>query len=233
MKRQRLALLALILVGVFFFSSVFNVGVSTNEFSQSYPAVVCPPNTPGLATAISLSSGKSLIRKTGTSSMQPYSVGLTRYAIKAQSAVIEAGEVTPLVWQVKKGVWAGSVPCSSPSSSQWFVGATADVTSKGSLRIVNSGLGRAIVDINIYTENGLLTPRTISMKANTYTSIGLPSLAPGSRRIVIHLVPRSGRVNGFVVDERGKGLQSLGGDLVNSTGEPTKNLQIPAIPHPV
>ena len=232
MKRQRLALLALILSGAFFFSNIFNISISTNKFSQSYPAVVCPPNTPGLATAISLSSQKSLIRKTGTSSMQPFPVGLTRYAISAQSAVIEAAEVTPVVWQVRKGVWAGSVPCAAPSSSQWFVGATADISSKGSLRIVNSGLGRAMVDINVYTENGLMTPRTISMKANTYISIGLPSLAPGSQRIAIHLVPRSGRVNGFVVDERGKGLQNLGGDLVNSTGDPTKKIQIPAIPHP-
>jgi hypothetical protein len=33
-----------------------------------------------------------------------------------------------------------------------------------------------------------------------------------------------------VVDERGKGLRALGGDIVNSTGDPTKSIQIPAIP---
>jgi hypothetical protein len=55
-------------------------------------------------------------------------------------------------------------------------------------------------------------------------------LAPGAKNIAIHLLPRSGRVNGYVVDERGKGLQALGGDLVNSTGDATKKLQIPAIP---
>jgi hypothetical protein len=68
------------------------------------------------------------------------------------------------------------------------------------------------------------------MKPNSFTSLPLASLAPGSQKIAIHLLPRSGRVNGFVVDERGKGLQALGGDLVNSTGDPTKKLTIPAIP---
>ncbi len=223
-------MLALVTLAVILVSNFLNVTVSTSRFNQAYPAVICPPNTAGLSTAISLTSAKTLVRKTGTSSMATSPVGLRRYALAAQSAVIDAGTVTPVVWQVRKGVWAGAVPCSAPISSQWFVGATADITSKGSLNIVNSGLGRALVDITIYTENGLLTPRTISLKANSYTSLGLATLAPGSRQIAIHLVPRSGRVNGFVVDERGKGLQALGGDLVNSTTDASKVLQIPAIP---
>jgi hypothetical protein len=68
------------------------------------------------------------------------------------------------------------------------------------------------------------------MKPNSFASIALSTLAPGSKQIAIHLLPRSGRINGFLVDERGKGLQALGGDLVNSTGDPAKSLTIPAIP---
>lgn len=228
-NRRALTLLATTLA-VLLFSNIFNTQVSTNRFNESYPAAVCPPNLQDLSTAISLSSPKTLVRKTGTSSMQTAPVGFRRYAVAAQSAVIEAGAVTPVVWQVRKGIWAGAVPCSAPISSQWFVGATADITSKGSLNIVNSGLGKALVEVTIYTENGVNTPRAISLRPNSYISLSLPSLAPGSKQIAIHLLPRSGRVNGFVVDERGKGLQALGGDIVNSTGDPTKLLRIPAIP---
>jgi hypothetical protein len=230
MRNQRTLILALSTAAVVLLSSLLNVTVSTNRFNEAYPDSVCPPNTTGLTTAISLTSPKTLVRKTGTSSMQTYPVGFRRYAVAAQSAVIEAGSVTPIVWQVRTGIWAGAVPCSAPTASQWFVGATADITSKGSLNIVNSGLGRALVEIDIYTENGPTTPRTISLKANSYASLALASLAPGAKEIAIHLLPRSGRVNGFVVDERGKGLKALGGDLVNSTGDPTKKIQIPAIP---
>lgn len=222
--------MALATATVLFLSNILNVTVSTSRFNTTYPASVCPPNTTGLTTAISLTSPKTLIRKTGTSSMQTSPVGIRRFAVAAQSAVVEAGSVTPVAWQVRTGVWAGAVPCSAPVASQWFVGATADITSKGSLNVVNSGLGRALVEIDVFTENGATTPRTISLKANTFTSLSLASLAPGSKQIAIHLLPRSGRVNGFVIDERGKGLQALGGDIVNSTGEPTKKIQIPAIP---
>jgi len=230
MKNQRILILALATATVLFLSNILNVTVSTSRFNTTYPASVCPPNTTGLTTAISLTSPKTLIRKTGTSSMQTSPVGIRRFAVAAQSAVVEAGSVTPVAWQVRTGVWAGAVPCSAPVASQWFVGATADITSKGSLNVVNSGLGRALVEINVFTENGATSPRTISLKANTFTSLSLASLAPGSKQIAIHLLPRSGRVNGFVIDERGKGLQALGGDIVNSTGEPTKKIQIPAIP---
>ena len=230
MKNQRTIYLAVSTALVLIIANVFNSTVSTSRFNESYPASVCPPNTTGLSTAISLTSPKTQVRKTGTSSMQTSPVGFRRYAISSQSAVIEAGSVTPVVWQVRKGVWAGAVPCSAAISSQWFVGATADVTSKGSLNIVNSGLGRALIDITVYTENGVITPSAISMKPNSFTSIPLATLAPGSKQIAIHLLPRSGRINGFLVDERGKGLRALGGDLVNSTPDPSKSLAIPAVP---
>lgn len=227
---MRLATLIAAVASVVLLSNILNFTVSTSRFSESYPAVVCPPNRPGLSTAISLTSTKNLVRKTGTSSMQSNPVGIRRFAAVSQSVIVESGRVTPVVWQVRKDVWAGAVPCSSPQLTQWFVGATADITSKGSLNIVNSGLGRALVDILIYTENGALAPRAISIRANSYVRLSLASLAPGSKRLVIALLPKSGRINGFMIDERGRGLRALGGDLVNSVTSASSDLQIPAIP---
>jgi hypothetical protein len=230
MKNQRTIILLAASAVVLLLSNLLNHAVSTNDFNVAYPAVVCPPNTSGLTAAISRTAPTAMARKTGTSSLATSPVGFTRYALAAQSAVIEAGPVTPVVWQVRTSVWAGAVPCSAPIASQWFIGATADITSKGSLNLVNSGLGRALVDVTVFTESAKLSPQTISLRANSYQQIALPTLAPGAKAIAIHLITRSGRVNGFVVDERGKGLRALGGDLVNSTGDPTKSIQIPAIP---
>ena len=228
--KKRIAPLIAAVASVVLLSNILNFTVSTSRFSESYPALVCPPNRPGLSTAISLTSTTNLVRKTGTSSMQSTQVGIRRFAVASQSAIIESGRVTPVVWQVRKDVWAGAVPCSSPQLTQWFVGATAGITSKGSLNIVNSGLGRALVDILIYTENGALAPRAISIRANSYIRLSLASLAPGSKRLAIALLPKSGRINGFLIDERGRGLRALGGDLVNSVTAASTHLQIPAIP---
>ena len=189
MRNQRTLILALSTAVVLFLSNILNVTVSTNRFNTSYPASVCSPNTTGLTTAISLTSPKTLVRKTGTSSMQTSQVGFRRFAVAAQSAVLEAGSVTPVAWQVRTGVWAGAVPCSAPVASQWFVGATADITSKGSLNLVNSGLGKAVITVNVFTENGPVTPRDVVVGANSYLNLPLVSLAPGSKRIAhyIHL----------------------------------------------
>jgi hypothetical protein len=233
MRSERIFFLTLATVATLAVSNLLNVSTSTSKFTESYPAVVCSPNLSGLSSAISLENGKAEIRKTGTKSMKTRPAGVSRYAISSQSAVIESGEVTPIIWQTRKGVWAGAAPCSGPVTSQWFVGATADITSKGTLNLVNSGLGKAVITVSVFTENGVATPRDVVVGANSLLSLPLVSLAPGSKKIALHIKPKSGRVNGFVVDERGRGLKALGGDLVNSTGDPEKTLHIPAIPQQV
>jgi hypothetical protein len=134
------------------------------------------------------------------------------------------------MWQVRTGVWAGALTCLAPITSQWFVGATADVTSKGTLTLVNSGLGRALVGVTIYTENGIQAEQNFAVKANSFISTQLATLAPGAKSIAVHVVPQTGRINAFVTDERGRGLQALGGDTVNSQESAAKSLVIPAIP---
>jgi hypothetical protein len=233
MRTERVFFLALATVATLAVSNLLNVTVATSKFNEAYPSVVCPPNLSGLSTAISLSTGGADIRKTGTKSMKTKPSRTSRYAISSQSAIIDSEEITPAVWQTRKGVWAGASLCTGPITSQWFVGATADITSKGSLNLVNSGFGKAVVTVNLFTETGPITPRDVVVGANSYLNLPLVSLAPGSKRITIHIKPKSGRVNGFVVDERGRGLRTLGGDLVNSTGNPEKSLQIPAIPQQV
>lgn len=233
MRTERTFFLVIATAATLAVANLLSVTVSTSRYNESYPAVVCPPNLSGLSSAISLSTGKPEIRKTGTKSMKTRPAGISRYAISSQSAVIESGEVTPVIWQTRKGVWAGAAPCTGPITSQWFVGATADITSKGSLNLVNSGLGKAVITVNVFTENGAVTPRDVVVGANSFLNLPLVSLAPGSKKIAIHIKPKSGRVNGFVIDERGRGLRSLGGDILNSTADPVKVLQIPAIPQQV
>lgn len=233
MKSDRTFFLILATVGILAVSNLLNVTVSSSRYNESYPSVTCPPNLSGLTTAISLANSKSEIRKTGTKSLKTRPAGTSRYAISSQSAIIESGEITPVVWQTRRGVWAGAVACSAPVTSQWFIGATADITSKGSLNLVNSGLGKGIVTVNVFGDDGAITPRDVLVNANSVLNLPLVSLAPGSKKIAINIKAKSGRINAFVVDERGRGLRALGGDLVNPSADPAKILQIPAIPQQV
>lgn len=229
-ERRRAFNLIVAIITVLLLGNLLTFTTKNSRYSESYPAVVCSGNTPGLTSAIALSSPKTPVRKTGTSTLAYKDSRSRRLAGNTQATVIDAQAVTPIAWQVRTGVWAGALTCLAPVTSQWFVGATADVTSKGTLSLVNSGLGRALVDVTLYTENGITAEKAFSIKANSLMTMPLASLAPGAQSIAIHIKPQTGRVNAFVIDERGRGLRALGGDTVNSMEAPAKSLVIPAIP---
>jgi len=224
---QLLAAIAAVLLFV-------NVVSFTNDevaYTESYPAVVCPPNGANEDSLISLASSKTLVRKTGTSTAKFKEAGANRPAGSSQALIVDSQAVTPISWKARPGIWAGAITCIAPITSQWFAGGSADVTSKGRLTLVNSGLGRALVAVNTYTEAGAAIEQVFAVKANSTKDLRLSSLTPGSRALVINVVSQTGRVNAFLVDERGRGLQALGGDSINSIASPTSSVMIPAIPH--
>jgi hypothetical protein len=229
MKLRALRLLAAV-TAVILFSNVVSFTSKNNRYSESYPAVVCALNQNGQTSTISLASPKTLLRKTGTSTMAFKESRTRRFAGTGQATVIDSQEITPLAWQVRTGVWAGGLTCIAPITSQWFVGGSADLTSKGNLTLVNSGLGKALVAVTVFTENGAQAQQLFAVKANSFMTMQLGSLAPGSKALAIHVTPQTGRVNAFLTDERGKGLQALGGDTVNSMPDAAKEIVIPAIP---
>jgi len=228
--RNRALQLAAAFTAVILFSNVLSFNTKSNRYSESYPAVVCPPNQASQSSVIALTSPKIQLRRTGVATMAFKDSRTRRFAGSTQATVIDAQSITPMMWQVRTGVWAGGLTCLAPVTSQWFVGATADVTSKGTLTLVNSGLGRALVGVTVYTENGVQAEQNFAVKANSFISAQLATLAPGAKSIAVHVVPQTGRINAFVTDERGRGLQALGGDTVNSQESAVKSLVIPAIP---
>ena len=217
--------------GAITIASALNVAVSKKSYSENYPAVVCPPTLPGLSSQISLSSKKTQFQRLQNRSTKTDSVKVLRLPVMKDSLLFDAQGSTPVVWQSKTGNWAGGAICSGPASSQWFVGASADITTKGRLIIVNSGLSDAVVDVNVFTENGKQPLRTLNVPSRNYLVIPVDSLAPGDKTLTVNVVPRSGRINSFMIDEQGKGLRALGGDLVNPTTSPSRTVVIPAIPN--
>ena len=212
-------------------ASVVNVAVTKKTFSESYPAVVCPPTLPGLASQISLSSKKIQFQRLQTRSTKTAAVKVLRLPVSKDSLVFNSEGSTPVVWQSRLGSWAGGTLCSGPVSSQWFVGASADITTKGRLIVVNSGLSDAVVELKVFTENGKQPIRSLDVPSRKYLVIPVDSLAPGDKTLTVNVLPRSGRINSFMIDEQGKGLRALGGDLINPISAPSKVLMIPAVPN--
>jgi hypothetical protein len=231
MRFKRPLLIIAAVIATLAFSNLTSVSVTQSDFSENYPPVVCPATPAGQSSAISVPSTQTGSRVLGKKTVRFKPTRTLRLMQSSLPTILDTKNMTSPVWQIKKGVWAGATICSAPSISQWFVGGAADVTSKGKLILINSGLSEAIIDVGIWSESGIRPPKVVTLKANSSVVQTLDSLDPGAARIALHVAPRSGRVNAFLVDERGRGLQSLGGDIVNASPDPSKVVVIPAIPH--
>ena len=231
MRFKRPLLIIAAVIATLTFSNLASVSVTQSDFSENYPPVVCPATPAGESSAISVPSTQTGSRVLGKKTVIFKPTRTLRLMQSSSPTILDTKNMTSPVWQIKKGVWAGATICSAPAISQWFVGGAADITSKGKLILINSGLSEAIIDVEIWSESGIQPPKVVTLKANSSVVQSLDSLDPGAKRIAIHIVPRSGRVNAFLVDERGRGLKALGGDMVNASPDPSKVVVIPAIPH--
>jgi hypothetical protein len=229
-KFKKGAILAAVIVVVLLATNLFEANTNSRKYSKSFPAVVCPPNPAGVTTVTSVSSKEIPFYRIGNKSTKFADIKTLRYSSVSDPILLQTEGLTPVSFQSRKGVWAGSVLCTAPVTSQWFVGGTSDVSSKGVVYIVNSGLSVSIVDVFTWSENGEQSVRTLTLKANSSVAVKLDSLAPGDSEIVVKVVARSGRVNSFLIDERVKGLQKLGGDSVNSIPGPARKFVITGIP---
>jgi Family of unknown function (DUF5719) len=227
MKRTVAVLVTLTLS--FMCASLLNQTTSGSLYSESYPAVVCPPTLSGLTSQIS--TPKTTFQLLANRSAKTNVFKSYRYVISQDALIVSANGVTPIIWQTRAGKWAGGTICSGPTSSQWFVGGSSDVTSRGQLIVTNSGLSDALVDVQVFSEKGKQKLTSLTIKAKSYSTLALDALATGNKILTVHVIPRSGRINAFMIDERGTGLTSMGGDFVNSVSAPSTTLVIPAIPN--
>lgn len=231
MKRSFFALMALALSLTL--ATLLTVTTKSSVYSETYPEVVCPPTLNGLSSQISIASTKTKFQRLTTKSTKTIPFKVFRFPVIKDSLVVSALGTTPVVWQSRSGNWAGGALCTGPISSQWFVGGSSDVRTRGHLILINSGLSAAIIDLNIYSENGQQPLVSINVTAKSFKSISLDSLATGDKSLTVQVIPRSGRINAFMIDELGSGLKSLGGDFVNPVNSTTKTLVIPAIPNQI
>jgi Family of unknown function (DUF5719) len=229
MKFRRLALLTVTFLIVLVIGNLLQSDGNSRKYSENYPELVCP-NVGGAQTQVSLISTKTPVRFLPSKKFNFISAKTNRLLTKESSVIIDAQGSSSMAWVSKSGLWAGGVNCLAPQSMQYFVGATADVSSKAKLVIVNAGLSSSIVDVITYSEGSSLK-KTITVGKNQVTTLNLVTLAPGANSVAMEVLPRTGRVTSYLVDERVKGLKNLGGDVVNSQNTLSKTLFIPGIAH--
>lgn len=231
MKESRAAgaLLIFIIIAHLAFLLPDSENSKSSEISRSYSVTTCPGpiNDSRLTTLLPAKSVgvRDLSRK--ASGFSELNVGNPS---NLKRAIVVAGNPNDSITiQSKNSKWTAAALCGSGQESSWFVGGTADVTSRGKLVLVNSGLSDAIVEVTVFNETGPRTPESITVKALSERILRVDSLDPGSSQLVINVKTIGGRVTSYLLDERIKGLRNLGADFVSSINEPEKVQIIPGL----
>jgi hypothetical protein len=194
---------------------------------STYPATVCPAVGNKIPSVASLTNSK-IQRRLINGISKTLSTGKSSLISLSNDALLVEGNPGTALTFVNSS-WKSVVPCSVSNGEQWFVGGSGALTSKSFLYIVNSGFSESSIELQIYTPNGLLEPKTVLITQNSSKKISIDSLVPGEDKIVIGVKTLSGRVSSYLLDERKKGLKSLGADFVSPVGTANKKVTIAGI----
>jgi hypothetical protein len=223
----RLLALSLVLLILAAFSYFAPDRTEQIKLTSSYPATVCPAIGNKISSIAALTKSKITRRSIDGTSKRLNPGKSSVIALKENAVLVEGNAGTSLTFA--NNTWKAVVPCSISNGEQWFMGGSGALTSKSYLYIINSGFSDSAVDIEIFTPNGPLEPKVVSISQNSTKKLSIDSLVPGEESIVIAVKTKSGRVSSYLFDERKKGLKSLGADFVSPVTIARKVVTIPAI----
>lgn len=200
------------------------------QVTQSYPATACPgPVSDAKATAL-LPNKKTAVRDVAIPKSQLRKNNQGSYSIQNGAILVEGNISNTIALESRKLKWTAATTCTISDSTQWFVGGTGNVTSQSKLVLVNSGLSDAIVDISSFSENGPTRNLPVTVRASSEKVLRIDTLDPGATSMVIKVNTRSGRVTAFLLDERVRGLNNVGGDFVTPVNKASRETIISALP---
>ena len=218
------AIILVLLAGLSYFAPERDEQI---KLTSSYPATVCPAIGNKVSSIAALTSSKIDRRLIDGVSKRLNPGKGNVIPLKNASLLVEGNPGTSLTFA--NNGWKSVVPCSVSNGEQWFVGSSGGLTSKSFLYIVNSGFSESAVDLEIFTLNGPIESKLVTVPQNSTKKIAIDSLVPGEESIALAVKTRSGRVSSYLFDERKKGLKALGADFVAPVGQARKQVVIPAI----
>ena len=218
------AIILVLLAGLSYFAPERDEQI---KLTSSYPATVCPAIGNKVSSIAALTYSKIDRRLIDGVSKRLNPGKGNVIPLKNASLLVEGNPGTSLTFA--NNGWKSVVPCSVSNGEQWFVGGSGGLTSKSFLYIVNSGFSESAVDLELFTLNGPIESKLVTVPQNSTKKIAIDSLVPGEESIALAVKTRSGRVSSYLFDERKKGLKALGADFVAPVGQARKQVVIPAI----
>jgi len=200
------------------------------EVTQSYPATACPGPISDAKTTLLLPNKSSPIREISSPRSPLRKNNQGSYIVRNEGILVAGSPSNTVVLQSRAAKWTAAATCTISDPVVWFVGGTSNVTSQGKLVLVNSGLSDAIVDVTSFSENGAAPDVAVTVNPSSEKTLRIDSFDPGASRVIIKVKTRSGRITAYLLDERVKGLNNVGGDFVAPINQSSREAIISALP---
>ena len=165
------AIILVLLAGLSYFAPERDEQI---KLTSSYPATVCPAIGNKVSSIAALTSSKIDRRLIDGVSKRLNPGKGNVIPLKNASLLVEGNPGTSLTFA--NNGWKSVVPCSVSNGEQWFVGGSGGLTSKSFLYIVNSGFSESAVDLELFTLNGPIESKLVTVPQNSTKKIAIDSL---------------------------------------------------------
>ena len=166
--------------------------------TSTYPATVCPAIDNKVSSIAALTNSK-VKRRLIDGNSKKLNPGRSSAIVLSKNALLVEGNSGTALTFANNG-WKSVVPCSVSNGQQWFIGGSGTLTSKSVLYVVNSGFSESVVDVELFTPNGPIEPKSVTIPQNSTKKLSLDSLVPGEDTIAIGVKTVSGRVSSYLFD---------------------------------
>jgi hypothetical protein len=125
------------------------------------------------------------------------------------------------------------VRCEAPRTEAWFVGGSTAVGAESTLVLVNADDTPALVDVTLFTPDGVAERRPgrgITVRPRSRTLVPLDRLAPGEQVLSAQVVTQRGRVAAALRHVRSEGSIPRGAEWVPRSPAPAQELLVPGLP---
>jgi|688.fasta_scaffold61279_2 hypothetical protein len=228
-KINRVQAIAISAIFVVLLSQILSANPEIRKYSENISPTICPVQPTGVNSVVYLSAKKrevATIQK-GERKFKPQKTSSIRLGSKAKE--VEGLGATPLLVAVKPQSWMALAQCTPAISEKWFLGGMSTISSIGYFQFVNPNQSKAVIDLEIWSEDGKESNQSLVISAQSTRIVQLNSLVTNKKFLAFHLIARAGRFSAVLFDERKKGLEKLGGDFVTPNATPNKKVFVTSV----
>jgi len=226
---NRIQAVAISAILITLISQILSAKPEIRKYSENISPTICPAEPSGVNSTVYLSAKKRGVATIKKGERKFKAQKNSSISLGSKAKEVEGIGASPLLVAVKPQSWIALTQCTPAISEKWFLGGISTISSIGYFQFVNPNQSKAVIDLEIWSEDGKESNQSLVISAQSTRTVQLNSLITNKKSLAFHLTARAGRFSAVLFDERKKGLTKLGGDFVTPNAAPNKNVFVTSV----